>query len=570
MCGKENVCSRPAGKAVCFLVCLFLLFSGCFSGSARAQQVQTWTLSEKQVALYAFNTEQLTKNSDGTYTLSTNSPMDSIYLKAYMGYIDKVAKPGATSISDEDRRDAINTGIFAVQDSVKVNEAEAPKAKQAAVDQVVKSLGKLFPKSSASNPKSNEDPANKDPKSNTKQDIPGVDTKKGASGDEQDKLNGGGDQKATGGGGLGGICADAGSGNTKVFAQITCKVLMFLIDLRVIAYVISGFGMHFAAIAFGLFLLSMIGPFIMYFTGNSNVAAQLQYGNYLGGRYQGINGTAGGGDTKIREGEIPEVTVEAKKRKWDWKKDLVGSIKSGIDTVRGAYNTVQTAKSAVSTIKQNADVLKNAIKGSGGGLDGILGAVGNAYGALNNMSYAANTGLGNILGGIGNVANSAQDAFATQQQRNINANEREDGGNTNLVSNWINSESGGKGLKDSMGRLNNKVGQTAGTVSNALNAGHEGSTMGGGGVLGGILGTAMGIGQGIVSNADQQAYNKKQEEVEAQRQREQEEWRKNQEIIEQNREVSRQKSEEYQRQQAEQAKQQPELVDELWGGNSAK
>ncbi len=548
---------------------LVLLFAGLFvtlilwGGSAWAQQAQTWTLSEQQVSLYAFNTEQLTKNSDGTYTLSSNSPMDSIYLNAYMKSIDNVAKSGSTAISDENRVDAINAGFFAVQDSVQVNESEVPGAKQAAVDQVVKSLGNLFTKSSTSNSKDNNSKDNnskdnKDSQSNTKPNVPGVDTEEGASGDEQDKINGGGNQEATGGGG---------------------KVLMFLIDLRVIAYVISGFGMiafayaaifnkinwkHFAAIAFGLFLLAMIGPFIQYFTGDTNVAANLQYGNYLGGRYQGINGTAGGGDTKILEGEIPEETVTAEKRKWNWKQDLVGSIKSGIDTVRGAYNTVKTATSAVNTIKQNADVLKNAIKGAGGGIDGILGAVGNAYGALNNIGYAANTGLGNVLGGIGSVADSAQDTFATEQQRDINANEREDGGSSNLVSGWINSESGGQLVTGTIGGMSDKIGQSAGTVSDALNAGHEGSTMGGGGVLGGILGTAMGVGQGIVSGAEQKEETKRQQEIEAQRAQEQAEWDKNAEIIKQQQEASRRQQEERQRQQAEAAQNPQPLENSLF------
>ena len=89
-----------------------------------------------------------------------------------------------------------------------------------------------------------------------------------------DELSGG---NATGSG-LTGVCANAGN----IFKQIACKVMMFLVDLRVLAYIISGFGMvmfawaaifnkiswkHFSQIAIGLFMLSMIGPFITYFGG---------------------------------------------------------------------------------------------------------------------------------------------------------------------------------------------------------------------------------------------------------------------------------------------------------------
>ena len=75
--------------------------------------------------------------------------------------------------------------------------------------------------------------------------LPGVEQVEGSNGDPNKAIGTGGNADNANGTtpGLKGVCANAGSGNTKVFAQIACKALMFLIDLRVIAYVISGFGM---------------------------------------------------------------------------------------------------------------------------------------------------------------------------------------------------------------------------------------------------------------------------------------------------------------------------------------
>lgn len=86
--------------------------------------------------------------------------------------------------------------------------------------------------------------------------------------------------------------ADEIGGN--VFLLIACKATTTLADLRVIAYIISGFGMvalayaaifgkmnwkHLANIGIGLFLLSMMTPFIEYFTtGKDNT---LRFGKYL-------------------------------------------------------------------------------------------------------------------------------------------------------------------------------------------------------------------------------------------------------------------------------------------------
>lgn len=366
---------------------------------------------------------------------------------------------------------------------------------------------------------------NEQEQNKTPNEIPGVDQEEGKAGDATDQI--GNEGNADGSTGIKGVCADAGSGDTKVFAQIACKVMMFLIDLRVIAYIISGFGMvmfayaavfnkinwkHFASIAIGLFLLAMIGPFVSYFTGDTTVEANLQYGNYLGGRYQGIEGT--GND--ISDSDVPNTNVETKK-KWGFS-DLVGSVKSGINMARSAYNTYQTAKSAINTVKNNVDIIKNSIANSGGGLDGILGAIGNTAGALNNIGFAVSTGVGNTLAGIGNTANNMQDTFTDNAGRTENAQQRADGGSSNLVSQWLNSEQGGAGLTNTVSDLNNIINKGATVAGAATTVAHEGQNIGGGGAFGDILGGLMGAGQALVSGADMSQQLQQEKQLEQQRQ----------------------------------------------------
>lgn len=375
--------------------------------------------------------------------------------------------------------------------------------------------------------------------------LPGVEQVEGSNGDPNKAIGTGGNADNANGTtpGLKGVCANAGSGNTKVFAQIACKALMFLIDLRVIAYVISGFGMvafayaavfnkiswkHFSQIAIGLFLLAMIGPFISYFTGDNTVEVNLQYGNYLGGNYNPINGTGGSGG--IDESETPDTgaSTAAAKKKWSLK-DLKGSIQSGLDMARGAYNTVQGVKSTINTVKNNADIIKNAVTNNSGGLDGILGAVGNISGAMNNIGYAAQTGMNSTLGGISNTVNNAQDMVGTNEQREANAQNRQNNGSSNAISGWINSEQGGGALSGIVSDANNAINKGATAAGQATTAGHEGQKIGGGGALGDVVGGIFGAGQAVVGGMDASEQIKKEKEIEAQRQKELEEKKKQEE-----------------------------------------
>lgn len=226
--------------------------------------------------------------------------------------------------------------------------------------------------------------------------------------------------------------ADEIGGN--VFLLIACKATTTLADLRVIAYIISGFGMvalayaaifgkmnwkHLANIGIGLFLLSMMTPFIEYFTtGKDNT---LRFGKYLPAGFSDIQGSDGqvtDCDEDLDKNStfcnqiLPEVTVTGKKQKWSLK-DLKGSITAGLDAVRNASDMYKAAKSTVSNVKSAVSNMTAQIKSGGGGLDGIInaaGAVANATGTIVNSGQVL---ANNIATNAGNLSNNIRDAGST-------------------------------------------------------------------------------------------------------------------------------------------------------------
>ena len=96
---------------------------------------------------------------------------------------------------------------------------------------------------------------------------------------------------ATGGGSPYGKC-QGGS----IFETLRCMIANTLRDIRNIVYVVGGIGLitftfaaifgkisfkHLANICISLFLLSMMSPFVSFFTGSESALAELEYGLYL-------------------------------------------------------------------------------------------------------------------------------------------------------------------------------------------------------------------------------------------------------------------------------------------------
>lgn len=345
--------------------------------------------------------------------------------------------------------------------------------------------------------------------------------------------------------------ADEIGGN--VFLLIACKATTTLADLRVIAYIISGFGMvalayaaifgkmnwkHLANIGIGLFLLSMMTPFIEYFTtGKDNT---LRFGKYLPAGFSDIQGSDGqvtDCDEDLDKNStfcnhiFPEVTVTGKKQKWSLK-DLKGSITAGLNAVRNASDMYKAAKSTVSNVKSAVSNMTAQIKSGGGGLDGIInaaGAVANATGTIVNSGQVL---ANNIATNAGNLSNNIRDAGSTNAAREARAEAQETldkltkkcnagncseqekkymeqmeetvNNNKTGVNKWLENDGAGGGstILSGINKVGNIANNASNSVKNVANAANEGQSIGGDGALGKILGVGFGVGTAVTEGMD--------------------------------------------------------------------
>lgn len=341
-----------------------------------------------------------------------------------------------------------------------------------------------------------------------------------------------------------------------IFKYIACKAMTTLADVRVIVYTLAGFGLiafafaaifnkiswkHLANLCIALFILSMMTPFISYFTYDNG--QQITYGNYLPAGFTNIDGSdvdaAANCDTS--KGDVcPDVNVDtsAKDSKWSWK-DLKNTVKNGINAAKTAYDTYKTVKNTVETTIEQAQKIGTAIKNSEGGLTGVLDTLGEVATASNTIFNTVQTGANAVVSNTSSIAtdiqnagkSSAELAFDKENQNRINELEKKlAAGNLspqeqewakaeleqrkaavdqNKVADFANNQ--GQKALDSI----NKVAQAGKTATNitttASNAAQQGATIGGGigtttgDTLGAIfgLGTALGEGIGAVDDAKQ-------------------------------------------------------------------
>lgn len=345
--------------------------------------------------------------------------------------------------------------------------------------------------------------------------------------------------------------ADEIGGN--VFLLIACKATTTLADLRVIAYIISGFGMvalayaaifgkmnwkHLANIGIGLFLLSMMTPFIEYFTtGKDNT---LRFGKYLPAGFSDIQGSDGqvtdcdedlDKNSTLCNQILPKVTVTGKKQKWSLK-DLKGSITAGLNAVRNASDMYKAAKSTVSNVKSAVSNMTAQIKSGGGGLDGIInaaGAVANATGTIVNSGQVL---ANNIATNAGNLSNNIRDAGSTNAAREARAEAQETldkltkkcnagncseqekkymeqmeetvNNNKTGVNKWLENDGAGGGstILSGINKVGNIANNASNSVKNVANAANEGQSIGGDGALGKILGVGFGVGTAVTEGMD--------------------------------------------------------------------
>ena len=370
-----------------------------------------------------------------------------------------------------------------------------------------------------------------------------------------------------------------------IFKYIACKAMTTLADIRVIVYTLAGFGLiafafaaifnkiswkHLANLCIALFILSMMTPFISYFTQDNG--AQITYGNYLPAGFTNISGSdvdaAANCDTS--KGDVcPDVTVDtsAKDSKWSWK-DLKNTVKSGINAAKTAYDTYKTVKNTVETTVDQAKKIGTAIKNSEGGLTGVLDTLGEVATASNTIFNTVQTGADAVVANTSSIANDVQNAgksgaelaFDKENQNRINELEKKlAAGNlspeqqewakaeleqrkaavdSNKVTDFANNQ--GQKALDKI----NSVAKTGSTVTNiatkASNAAQQGATIGGGigtatgDTLGAIFGIATAAGEGIGAVEDNKQAKIDAANAEAKKQADAEAAAKRQEEIRQN------------------------------------
>lgn len=333
-----------------------------------------------------------------------------------------------------------------------------------------------------------------------------------------------------------------------IFKYIACKAMTTLADVRVIVYTLAGFGLiafafaaifnkiswkHLANLCIALFILSMMTPFISYFTYDNG--QQITYGNYLPAGFTNIDGSdvdaAANCDTS--KGDVcPDVNVDtsAKDSKWSWK-DLKNTVKKGINAAKTAYDTYKTVKNTVETTVEQAKKIGTAIKNSEGGLTGVLDTLGEVATASNTIFNTVQTGASAVVNNASSIATDVQNAgksgaelaFDQENQTRINELEKKlaAGNLTPQEQEWAKAEleqrkaavdsnkvtdfANNQGQK-ALDKINQVV-KTGNTVTNitttASNAAQQGATIGGGigtatgDTLGAIFGLATAAGEGI-------------------------------------------------------------------------
>lgn len=341
-----------------------------------------------------------------------------------------------------------------------------------------------------------------------------------------------------------------------IFKYIACKAMTTLADVRVIVYTLAGFGLiafafaaifnkiswkHLANLCIALFILSMMTPFISYFTYDNG--QQITYGNYLPAGFTNIDGSdidaAANCDTS--KGDIcPDVNVDtsAKDSKWSWS-DLKNTVKNGINAAKTAYNTYKTVKNTVDTTIEQAQKIGTAIKNSEGGLTGVLDTLGEVATASDAIFNTVQTGANAVVNNTASIATDIQNAgksseeLAFDQENQARIKELETklaaGNLTPQEQEWAKKEleqrkaavdqnkvvdfanNQGQKALDTIGDVAKTANTASNVVTTASNAAQQGATIGGGigtttgDTLGAIfgLGTALGEGIGAVDDAKQ-------------------------------------------------------------------
>ena len=297
-------------------------------------------------------------------------------------------------------------------------------------------------------------------------------------------------------------------------------------DLRLLAYIMSGFGIivfsygaifnkinwkHFSYIAVSLFLLSVMGSFIQYFSGDKTAATKLGYGNHMSGGYSQISGSTGGGSA-VSSSDIPNVNVGNTSTaniisggsddetaagtgtdsgsKGFSLKDLASSLSSGIKAVKNVYNAAVTTEGGLKNIGGMISNIKNAIENNKTDWDGLVNTAMNIAGSVSSGTYDAKHDVNSLVSSVGDFANNVQDIFSSAEKREENQQRRAEGEATNKVTEWLQNQ--GSKVQEGVGEASNDTRDIANSVVNVANETNAGNKMGGD-ALGATLGAAQAI-----------------------------------------------------------------------------
>lgn len=344
-------------------------------------------------------------------------------------------------------------------------------------------------------------------------------------------------------------CPAIGNGVT-IFDYLACRITGVVRELRIIVYILAGFGMiafaygaiigkiswkQLSNIAIGLFILSMTTSFIEYVTGATSGDSSLKYGNHLpnGDHHQFIQSRSDcSTDPSLCPGAsgsaLDMLKGEAESSSWSWS-DLKASIGSVKDAVRTAANAYSTVKNTVDTVSTAVQGISSAIRNGGNIVDVVMDVADNVNTALKSVNNAGNSlamsasSISNDLADAGSTAAQREykDALRSEYQalkkkceQGINGcseNEKKAlaqleqdlNDNTTGTDKWLNST--GSNILSALDKASDKANDAENKARDVKANQADGKAIGnkiGGSGLGDVLGAAMAIGTAIENSSD--------------------------------------------------------------------
>lgn len=332
-----------------------------------------------------------------------------------------------------------------------------------------------------------------------------------------------------------------------IFKLIACKIMVLVADLRVIVYILSGFGLiafaygaiigkinfkQLANIAIGLFILSMTTSFIEYFAYDGRKGS-LAFGDFLpDGNHAKYMSNYTQEECANNPDLCPDVALAGAKdaaegSSWSWK-DLKSSISSARDAIKTASNTVKTVQNNVRNVTNAVSNIGNAIKNGGDPFT----MVNNIVAGVSQISDAVTNTAGALASGASSLSNSLQDMTSSQEQlayrqqleteynrlkakcdhgncsenewKSLNNLKEQMDNQTTGVDKYLanDGKGGGSTILDGINKVNNMAGQAANATNQMQAATGMGQEVFGDNTLGAILGAANGLAEGYNQTTD--------------------------------------------------------------------